>query len=258
MKFDTKKSLFILLFFAIGITSCREGNSIYNPEYEPSKADPVITSITPEDGYLSGIDSIIVHGENFSDDVDEMTISFDGQTGTILSATPTKLGVRPAQIIGDEIEVRVSSRGAINFSNTVTYKLEGAINSIPGYNQTHNSTGITRNADGDIIFSLQNESGANQGIKVWRVNNDVEDYLPSSSNWVAMKIGPDGLLYAVRGIYAVYRENNGGIDNSPYAIGDPSESYRNLDFGVGNYLWVVGDNEDIIRADISDGSIERF
>lgn len=257
MKIATIKNFLLLVLVITAFTSCKEGDSLYDPDIE-FNPDPVINSITPEEGYLAGVDSIIIHGENFSTEEDGNLVFFDGQAGIVLSATETELGVRPAQVIGDNIEVKVSSLGALNFSNTVTYKLDKVIYPIPGYNQIHHTTGLTKNAAGDIIFSLQDDKGVNQGVKVWRTTDVVEDYLPSKSNWVAMKVGPDGLLYAVRNIYAVYRENAGDIDNSPYAIGNTTEIYRNLDFGSDNYLWVVGNNKNIIRVDISDASIERF
>lgn len=259
MKTATFKTILSLVVLFSAFSSCSDSNSIFDPDFKDEVApDPIINSITPEGGYLAGVDSIIIQGENFSTEENGNQVFFNGQPGIILNATETQLGVRPAQVISDSVVVRVASRGALNFSNSMMYELDQPIFSISAYNQIHNTTGLTRNTDGDIIFNLQNEGGANQGIKVWRTDGTVEDYLPSSSNWVAMKVGPDGLLYGVRGIYAVYREDGGTIDTSPYIIGNTNESYRNLDFGPDDYLWIVGANENIIRADISDASIERF
>src|SRR5690606_32869113 len=140
----------------------KEGSSLYYSEVE-FNSDPIIHSITPDGGYLARIDSIVIHGENFSVEKDDNQVFFNVQPGIILSASDTELGVSPAQIIDNNIEVMVSSLGALNFSNTVTYQLDQAIFPIPGYNQIHHTTGLTKNAAGDIIFNLQNASGANQG-----------------------------------------------------------------------------------------------
>ncbi|MFA5668482.1 MAG: IPT/TIG domain-containing protein [Balneolaceae bacterium] len=255
-----KISAILLAGLLVLTFSCdKHGSSLFDPNYESSRPTPVISEILPVGGYLAGVDSIIIKGENFAIGLDSMTINFSGVPGTIKSSTPTQMVVRPGQIVGDSIKVLLSVRGSEFFSNDYYYSLKEAIFAIPGYDEHHNSTGLTVNAAGDVIFSLQNENGANQGIKVWRSNDDlVEDYLPSKVNWRAMKVGPDGLLYAVQGNFAVYREDAGVIDIKPYAIGVPSEAYRNLDFGTDNYLWVVGKNDNILRVNISNGSITRF
>lgn len=259
MKLKIYKSLFLSALLITSITACKEGNSIYDPEDISDEATPVINSITPEAGYLAGIDSITVIGKNFSNDPIELNIDFAGQPGTILNASETELTVRPAQVIGDSVPVRVSAHGALDFSNTYYYPLDQATFQAPGYNETRNTTGIASNAEGDIFFNLQNDEGANRGIWVWRTDDTIENITSSSFNWQNLKIGPNGLVYAVNGNFAVYRVDGGSIDTNPYIIGNEEENYRSIDFGKNNdYLWVVGDNENIIRANIDNLSIERF
>ncbi len=239
------------------ITACKEGNSIYDPDDISDQPNPVIEKITPEAGYLAGVDSITVKGKNFSENPNKNAIYFDGEPGLILSSGTAQMNVRPAQVLGDSVDVRVSVKGAMEFSNTYHYKLKSPIVNIPGYNETHSTTGITKNSNGDIIYSLLDGSKAPVGIKVWKTDNTVEDYLSSSFDFQSLKVGPDGLLYGARNIYGIYRENNGSMD-FPFAIGNSNEAYRSIDFGTGDYLWVVGDNDNIVRVDITNGSIARF
>ncbi|MEP1140744.1 MAG: IPT/TIG domain-containing protein [Balneola sp.] len=257
MRFKINTLLFLLLVFYI--TACDNTDSIFNPDYEPSKSNPVISNIFPEEGYLAGIDSIIIVGENFSDDVDELTINFSGEPGIVLSSTPDQIIARPARVVDDSVAVRVSSRGAVSFSNTYYYQLDEAIFPIGnGYNEFQNTLGITHDINGNIYFSLQNESGIAQGIKVLRPDSTVGDYLPSSVNWLALKYGPDNTIYGVRNNFGVYRESVGAIDTNPFAFGNSNEEFRNLDFGKDDFLWVVGDNENLFRVNIENGTIKRY
>lgn len=250
------------LFSLILIVSCKDSDSLFDPDFEFAP-DPVITSIEPVEGYLAGIDSITIFGQNFGSSVDEVTVDFDGTPGIVLSATPTKLGIRPAAVVGENVGVKVSARNAVNFSNTVSYKLDEAIFPIPGYTKAENSSAIAVDKNGDIVFGLLNASGISQGIKVWRTDDTVGDYLPSQNNWLSLKFGPDDSIYGVFNNFGVYRELNGSIDTNPFAVGNQDERFRSIDFGKNDFLWVVGDNENIMRVDISvstfDGSnIVRF
>ena len=245
------------IFFSLVAVSCKDSDSVFDPDFEFAP-DPVITSIEPVEGYLAGIDSITIIGENFGSSVDEVTVDFDGTPGIVLSASPTRLGIRPAPVVGENVGVKVSARNAVNFSNVVSYKLDEAIFPIFGYTQAENSSAITVNKDGDIVFGLLNASGISQGIKRWRSDDTVEDYLPSQNNWLSLKFGPDDSIYGVFNNFGVYRELNGSIDTNPFAVGNGDERFRSIDFGKNDFLWVVGDNENIARVNVSDGSITRF
>lgn len=257
-KATTKLFLLITLLIA-SFTACKESNSIFNSDFEDDAApDPVINSITPEGSYLAGVDSIIINGENFSTEENGNQIFFNGQAGIVHSATETQLVVRPAQVISDSVIVQAASRGALNFSNQVMYDLDQPTFLIPGYTDIHLVNAVTKNAVGDIIFDLVLD-GSPEGIKIWRTTGEVEDYLSTTFSWNSLKVGPDGLVYALRSdaVRALYREDEGGLTAFTFS-NITTESFRNMDFGPDNFLWIVGNNNDVIRVDISDGTLSRY
>lgn len=262
LKLQFMKTFVLLVFaiFATILTGCEgESTSLFDPDYEPERPDPEISVIEPEGNWLAGVDEVIIRGENFSEVADENRVYFDGIPGIINSSTTSEIRVRPARVIGENLPVKVTVRGAINFSNSIEYDLLQAIFPAPGSIPNDNALGIATNAEGDIYFSYQ-EGGVPRGIRRWDTENEsTERYLPSQFNWTALKIGPDGLVYGARNIFGIYRETaSGTIDNNPFAVGNSGEAYRDIDFDPDHNLWAVGNNENIFKIDIASGSVERF
>lgn len=261
--FADMKSLlpFAILFLltAAWITGCTsESTSLFDPDYNPEQPDPEINSISPEGGYLAGVDEIVISGENFSENAEENRVYFDGTPGIVNSASETELRVRPAQVVGDNLPVKLSVRNAINFSNITEYNLSQAVFPAPGSIPNDNVLGIAVDGEGNIYYSFQ-EGAAPRGIRKWSTDGSVERYLPSQFNWNSLKIGPDGLIYGARDIFGIYRETpDGAIDDNPFAVGTSGEFYVDMDFDEDGYLWTVGNNPNIFRIDINDGSVERF
>lgn len=123
MKLSKIVRIVFIAALATGMVSCKDGNSVFDPNYEPSRPNPVVTDISPAGGYLAGVDSVIVTGENFATDPDSVTINFGGFPGIVKSATPTRLVVRPGTKHGEDLSVRVSVRGAELFSDNYPYTL---------------------------------------------------------------------------------------------------------------------------------------
>lgn len=257
---STKPAGFLILLAALLFQGCNsESTSLFDPDYTPERPDPTISVIEPERGYLAGVDEIIIRGENFSETADENRVYFDGIAGIVHSSTSTELVVRPARVIGENLPVKLSVRRAINFSNVVEYDLDQAVFQAPGSIPNDNVQGIATDSDGNIIFAYQ-EGGAPRGIRKWNVlEGTVDRILPSSFNWSSIKVGPDGLIYGARNIFGIYRETPGGqIDTNPFAIGNSGEQYIDMDFDADGNLWTVGNNSNIFRVNINNGSVTRF
>ena len=61
------KLVVIILVTLLIFQGCGEGNSVFDPDFELPGNRPIVTNITPDPEYLAGVDSVIVTGENFSD-----------------------------------------------------------------------------------------------------------------------------------------------------------------------------------------------
>src|SRR5690554_3193697 len=113
-----KITTIVLAGLLVVTASCdKHASSLFDPDYESSQPTPVISEILPAGGYLAGVDSLIIKGENFVSGLDSMTINFGGVPGTIKSSTTTQMVVRPGFKVGNNIDVLISVRGSESFSN---------------------------------------------------------------------------------------------------------------------------------------------
>lgn len=238
-----------------------DSSSLYDPGYEADRPDPTISVIEPEDGWIAGVDTVVIRGENFSAQPEENRVYFGGLPGIIHSATSTEIKVRPSRVVGEQLPVKMAVRFAINFSNEMSYRLDQAVFPAPGSISNDNILAVATDDNGGIFFAFQEgDDQIPRGIKKWDTNDDsVEQILPSRINWTSLKIGPDGLVYGARNIFGIYRQTpSGTIDNNPFAVGNSGEAYVDIDFDEDQNLWAVGNNANIFRIDIETGSIERF
>lgn len=256
---STKHLLFLFAAVFLTISCTSESTSLFDPDYTPERPDPSISVIEPEEGWVAGFDEIIIRGENFSEVADENRVYFDGIPGIVHSSTTSEMTVRPARVIGENVDVKLTVRRAINFSNQLEYRLDQAVFQAPGTLPVDNVLGITTDAEGNIIFAYQDD-GIPAGIRKWNIDEGtVERVLSSQFNWNSLKVGPDGLIYGARNIFGIYRETpNGQIDTNAFAVGREGENYIDMDFDEDGYLWTVGNNNHVFRVDISNGSVTRF
>ncbi|WP_340105681.1 IPT/TIG domain-containing protein [Rhodohalobacter sp. 8-1] len=253
--------LIVIVLGMVSMIGCNgESSSLYDPNYEPERPDPIISNIEPEGGWLGGVDEVIITGENFSDVEEENRIYFNGEIGTVNSASQTEIRVRPAVVTGENVPVRMAVRKALNFSNTIEYQLDPAVIPAPGSIGEENVLGIATDISGNIYYSYQDGDGIPRGVRRWNTeNNSVEQYITSRVDWISLKVGPDDLIYATRNNRAIYRETDQRtIDTNPFAIGANGEAFRDIDFDPDDNLWAVGDNDNIFRINITTGAIERF
>jgi|TARA_R100001460_G_scaffold33243_5_gene65103 hypothetical protein len=283
MKFKNNLIPAVLLIVAFFFTSCKDGNSIYDSEYEAPNETPVITAISPANGYLAGVDSVIVTGQGFSAEIDEMTINFGGSPGVIKAASETQLIVRPGVISGIGLPVVVSRRGAEFFSSSFPYTLRQPQGFYPG---TDNSSVPTTKAavDGsNNIYTIINRNGV---IRYTRIapdgtvtrdlvkypgepRPDPEDSRPyptdSTMRFTAfsdIEIGPSNNLFlSQQSIRAIFTKTFG--DDRRESVWSASSSsglkINDMVFDDNGFLWVVGlDSDQIHRFTVSSRSETKF
>tara|TARA_R110000868_G_scaffold410693_4_gene699799 strand:+ start:28923 stop:30206 length:1284 start_codon:yes stop_codon:yes gene_type:complete len=272
-----------LVLTTIFFSNCKEGNSIYDPSYEPSKPVPEITNISPEVGYLAGVDSVIVTGSNFSFDADSLTINFGGSPGIIKEATKTRLVVRPGTNFGDDLSVRVSIRGAEFFSNSYAYDLAQPFGTYPGLTSTDSPNAPVAVDAENNVYSLISSSGVlrytkispdgtkeTDGVKFpGEPRPDPEDKRPyptdSTMRFTAysdIEVGPGGLLLMTQqSLQAIFQKTFGdGLREGVWGVSSTSSlDIRDMIFDNNGYLWVVGLGSDQIhRFTVADKSETKF
>ncbi len=160
-KLDRNRILALGLAGLLMLTSSckKEAGSLFDPDYESSQPSPVISSIIPASGYLAGVDSLIINGENFTSDLDSMTLNFGGVPGTIYRSNSTQMVVRPGFKVGNEVPVRISVRGSELFSNSFPYKLDDPFDFYSGTTSDFAPTsGIAMDGDDNIYTVVDNSA----------------------------------------------------------------------------------------------------
>ena len=254
-----RSKLLITLFVIVGLsTACDEqATSIWNPDEQATGSAPTLSSISPEGGYLSGVDAITVTGTGFSKNITDNRIYFSnseesGVPGVILSATATQLEVRPPNIVGDTILVKALVSGAETFSNVLTYKLSPPIVDVyPGFkpnSQTPVSLGLDNNGD---LFVAVTESGTPLGINkidISATGENISNYILANNRFRfdAIDFSSDNRMYITLGIRAVFQGTEGAKEGAHFIM-PPPFTFINFDIDENGYMWLVGNNTHIVR-----------
>jgi len=283
MRVNIKLLPVFLLLFALVFTSCKDENSVFDPDYEFPEGRPVITGISPVNGYLAGLDSVIVTGEGFSSEVDEMTINFGGSPGIVKTASETQLVVRPGIIHGTDLPVVVSRRGAEFLSESVPYTLMQSQGFYPG---TDNNSVPTTPAAVDAnnnVYTIINRNGVIRYTKIapdGTITRDVvkypgeprpdpEDTRPyptdSTMRFTAfsdLEVGPNNDLFlSQQSIRAIFTKTFGDdLREAVWAVSSSSDlKINDMVFDDNGFLWAVGlDSDQIHRFDASSKAETMF
>lgn len=267
MKFSKPAILLVLLSGILTLQACKDGNSVYDPEKE-FETDPVIESIIPEDGYLAGIDSVIINGQNFSDDPEEVIVDFGGSPGAIRSISENRIVVRTGLTTGENVPVKVAVRGAEYFSNIFNYKVDPAVYNHPGLSDKYRPVSAMAVDSEESIHGILNIQSVTEFYKITK-SGDISVYADRTrfSNYTGAQFGPDGGLYLISPESpnaAIFRMPPGG--NAPgsqegvwaFPPFNEGANFYNLTFDDNGYIWVVGNNENIYRYTFSNKNLKRF
>ena len=256
----------VLLFtcgLAVGLMTILTGcdtsadDSLFDPDLSAAP-DPQITDVSPsvDEVVLAGIDVVTIMGENFSATAAENLVYFDEVRAEVLEASPTQLRVRAPNLPSPDLEIRVAVLGAENFSNGVNYRLVPAVEQFGGITMTEEPTGLGSDDAGNAYVSLFDE-GDPVGIKRITPEGERSDYFATTFPWSDLAIGPDGALYGVRGVQALFRLPEGG-SQEVWQVVTGSARLGSLAFGPDGVLWSGSREGNVYRVAADGGSFEEF
>ncbi len=245
------------LLFAAAMAGCDSGPapSLYDPD-RPSGPDPAITSIEPAEFALAGVDIVTLAGSNFSADAANNLVYFNEVRAEVAEASPTSLKVKAPATPGADIEVRVSVLGAENYSNGIAYRLEAAVESFGDVTPVEEPVFIASDPAGNLYVSMRS-GGSSAGVIRIAPDGARSQFVETTFTWRDMLYGADDMLYAVRGVRAVFRFMEGGRQQVWVAIPDNSVRLSAMTFDPDNNMWAGGNNENIYRI-APDKSVEAF
>lgn len=247
MNLFNKKSilLFAALMLLLAVSSCKNEypDSIFNPD-ETYKPDPVITDVVASNSLvLAGVDTLTIVGKNFSSNVKEDLVYFDGELAQVLSATATSMKVVPPNVPGDSIDIKLNVHGALQFADYSPFRLDSAFVPYLDFGKFDIPYPLTTDADENVYVSML-------GKKIIKVSPSREksDYLTNAftSKASGMKVGPDGSLFYVNLIQFLIRIPPGGGSNELYAT---LPGYvTDLDFDADHNIYCAGSGGAIYKV----------
>ena len=238
-------SIFLLFFFQF----CAEEPtpSLYDPNFKASVSDPVISGIEPASGTFAGIGEITISGSNFSANMAQNHVYFNGVKGTILDGTTTQLKVLVPVVSGDSVQIQLRVDGALLFAEYYPYKLEIAVREYGGINYVSDAYGVACDLNENLYVSL----GEGKIVKV-TPDEEQEDYVTDAGGFYsALKMGPGGNLYGIRTRFLYQVPPGGGEINRATA----RLLKRPLDFDFDmnqNIYYIASEGLYLIRQDFSD------
>ena len=253
--------LSVLLLLALAVAACDsgEGESIYDPN-APIGATPVITSVSPSDVVLAGVDEIVIRGENFSSTPSQNQVFFadgagEGAPGTVLSASPTELLVKVPNLPNEALQVRVAVQGARNLSNPVALPLTPAF--VPfgdlSAGDKEEAVAITGDGSGNLYASIT-INGSSAGIVRFGPDGVRQPYTSSSFVWSDLTLAPSGDLYGTRLLQILTRLPQ----NAPQEIVQPilpgGTRLSTTDVADDGAVW-AGGSPAIYRFDLAGGMV---
>lgn len=247
-----KKSFIkILLLVVVGLfvfVACEKDPepSLYDPNFT-GKETPVISKVTPDPskGALAGVTNVTIEGSNFSNIAEKNVVSFSGAIAQVLEASENQLVVKAPNFIKDSVDLKVAVEGALNFSNSIIYKLVPAVAEYFELKDFEIPYAITTDADENIYLSLVS-SNTGQGIMKISPDGNMVNWASKGGEtfYNDIKMGADNTIYGVRTVRAIFAITEG---NSPVTFGvlPTGVSLITLDIDANGNIWTGGSNTDI-------------
>ena len=232
-------TLSVVLF----VSACEKpaSNSLF-PDSFDTLPQPVVSQVTPANSFFGGIDHIDISGNNFTNDLSNVSVYFDEHPATIISGDNNTLRVRPPQISGDSLRLRVRVLGADKFSETIFYTLEEVVQVVPRQRPGDVPLGISY-ANGEFYFTTIS-SGSPGGIRAIRNDANVSIAPAQNFSYGKLRYGPNGRIYTIRGgiIPFVYVLPSEGT--TPVTFVNPGGTRsETIDFDSRGNIWGGGSNE---------------
>ena len=241
----------ILLGFSIFILSCEEPDapdSVWD-ENDQGGSTPIVSSVEPSQGAFAGIDTVMITGQHFSDNISENLVYFDGMLGNVVEATSTTIGVIPPNLVSDSVQISVAVQGAFVFGKYENiYTLRAAVIEYGPFDQFTDIYSLDLDRQENLVVSLN----ATPDAQFWIVDTDQDSAVWSSSLAKAsgMKMGPTGSIYFVNYQRFLYKDEQGTDKEDTEIFKRLNGNATDLDFDENGNLYVGGTGSTIDLVDI--------
>ena len=213
--------------------------SLFDPD-EPLKPQPVIQSVEPPDSALAGVGEVAINGQNFSSVPGENLVFFNEAKALVLQSSPTRLIVRPPNLLGDSIAVKIAVHGADKFSDPQYYKLIAAVSIFGRILEGDVANAIALDLVGNVYVAVKPRTGTTTIIKKITPDGTTTDFAATTFLiGFGMKMGPANTLY-VAPAGRIRRIATFGTDGVEQTFVNLTVNPQDIDFDQDGSLWVVG------------------
>ncbi len=267
MKKFYKFSHFIFSISLIFIIGCGDDPDpgLFPTYVSEDKPAPIISSIDSDKEALAGITIITLNGQNFSANPDENRVYFNGVRGETISSTTTSVLVKVPLVVGDSVQVKVSTFKVENFSNVFIYKILAGVEEYYPFtpNDGQYPWAITFDLAGNMLVSVENKlvpiKPEFAGIKLVTPQRELQDFIPkgTETKWDALRIFSNGDVYGSKSIRGIWKMREGVVPTNQPWVAPTAGSLKDFDFDQSTNLWAVGGNSFIFKIK-QDSSVTQY
>ncbi|MBN1408670.1 MAG: IPT/TIG domain-containing protein [Calditrichaceae bacterium] len=190
--------ILILIFLIFFVITCGEYD-VASPQWDQDFEDvpiPIITSVSPVDVAVAGVNTITITGENFLDVPDSFGVYFNTVPTEVISSSTTSLVVRRPNIVAEAATIKVVPTQALVVANHSPYQIDPVLESFISFEQNIYSYAIAVDPN-ENIYVMNTEGSIYSIIKI---DTSGAQKILGTCNFEPSKliIGPDGRLYITR------------------------------------------------------------
>ena len=189
--------ILILIFLIFFVTACSEYD-VASPQWDQDFEDvpiPIITSVSPADVAVAGVNTITITGENFLEVPDSFGVYFNTVPTEVISSSTTSLVVRRPNIVAEAATIKVVPTQALVVAKHSPYQIDAVLESYISFDINTYSYAIAADPD-ENIYVINTASPFN----IIKIDTSGTQEILGTCNFEPSKliIGPDGRLYITR------------------------------------------------------------
>lgn len=201
-------------------------------------ATPVVSSILPANEALAGVTDITINGSNFSTVKEDNLVYFGTSKATVLEASATRLLVKAPNLVKNDLDLKISVKGAEKFSTPVKYNLLEAVGIYYAFTKgVDDPMTVTVDKNENVLVYIKD-----QGVRKIDTSGKLSVWAPrgAESFFFDMKIGPNNILYGTRNLRAIFKVEEGKTPATHAVIPRTTVALIAIDFDENKNIWAGG------------------
>ncbi len=249
--------LTLLIGAMAGCEADNLGGSLFDPDEDDFAPTPQITAVDPTDQVYGGVDQIVIHGQNFAPNTDGNLVFVGAEIAEILEASPERLVIQAPELYGDDLDIRVTTRGAVEYAS-VPYRLARAVTMYGGLTPVQDPQSIAVDDAGNVYLAFT-ASGTPAGVdRIAPDGTRTQHVTPESWTYSDITLADDGTMYLVRGtVQAIYSIGPEGGKAALWVNLGRGNPVGTVSIDNAGNVWAAGDGTVIHRV-APDETVTQF